>query len=488
MESDPVLTIMRTFMRLFTLRSFSKVNVACFLVLMVLIGCSPGNFYDTDGPDPENPIIPPPTGTGVPIWVGSWGDAINNNDAQPDNNGGNSRSFRFLITPTIGGTEERVRFSNYFGTTPVVIGSARLSVGKDGSAAVDPLHDVALSFSGQPGATIAPGAMLVSDPVNMTFSFGEILDISVYLPGNFGPVARHPSLFIKNWTTADGAGDVTANTDGTQFTQTMGEWLLINGVDVYGQYDGTLALFGSSTTDGNHSNYSDTHTYPGQNVPLPHQHDSRLSDWIAKRLNRAGYRIGVVNLGISGDTVTNDVENQTLHIQNANQRIGHDVLTLPNLIGMITYFGSIDIRSADCKSAPEIEQATMQMVATAHAAKLPVMLATIPPSAFCTTPGQANYGPSPSLPDDPYAGGVIPGPANGGELQRLAFNAWIRTVGRNLPGVVQVADFEAALADPARVSFLQSQYNSGDNYHPDGLGYHREAQAVPFYVLPQPPK
>ena len=464
-----------------------RATILVAMSLMLVVGCSPGTFFDDNSIDIENPLIPAPTGKLKTIWVGAWGDAIDNNLPAPDNNGGNNRSFRFVITPTIGGTMARVRFSNYYGTTPVVIGSARLSVGADGSKAVEAARDVGLTFNGQPGYTLQPGEVMVSDPADLTFQFGEILDVSVYLPGNFGPVARHSSLFIRNYTTEDGVGDVTTDTAGTMFTKPMTDWLLINGVDVYGPYQGTLALFGSSTTDGNHSNYSSTHTYPAQNVPLARHHDSRLSDWIAKRLNRAGYRIGVVNEGISGDTITDDVMNATLHVQNANQRISHDVLSQPNLIGMLTYFGSIDIRSADCMSAPAIEAATAQMIATAHAAKVPLVIATIPPSAFCTNPSQGNYGPSPSLPADPYAGGVIPGPANGGELQRLALNEWIRSVGAKLPGVAAVADFDKALADPTRVSFLLPQYNSGDNYHPNGNGYHEESMAFPVTALPPPP-
>ncbi len=419
------------------------------------------------------------------IWVGSWGDAMTNAAVDADNGGGNEESFRFLVTPTIGGTEERVRFSNVYGLTPVTLGAARLSIGQDGSSAVDPTHDVALAFSGQPGVTIAPGQVVVSDPVSLSFSFGQTLAISAYLKGTFGPVSKHNSLFIQNYRSGAGSGNKTADATGATFTGTLGDWLLINGVDVYGPYQGTLALFGSSTTDGTHSDYSATMIYPNANVPVPGQHTDRLSDWLARRLNAAGYQIGVVNEGVGGDTVTDDITNQLNHVENANQRIAQDVLSLPNLLGMVTYFGSIDIRSPDCKSAPAIEAATEQMIATAAAAKAPVILATIPPSAFCMNPTQANYGPVPS-PSDPYAGAITPGPANGGEIQRMAFNAWLRQTGANLPGVIGIADFDQALADPARPDFLLAPYNSGDNYHPTGMGYQVESGAIPLSSFPKP--
>lgn len=429
------------------------------------------------------PLSSPSTAAAKPsIWIGAWGIAMTNATSDAENAGSHEETFRFLVTPTIGGSEERVRFSNVYGLTSVSLGAAHLSIGQEGSSAVDPTHDVALSFAGQPGVTIAPGQVVVSDPVALSFSFGQTLAISAYLKGDFGPVSKHPSLFITNYRSGTGSGDKTADTTGASYTGRLDDWLLVNGIDVYGPYQGTLALFGSSTTDGTHSNYSSTMVYPTPNVPVPGQHTDRLSDWLARRLNAAGYQIGVVNEGVAGDTVTDDVTNQINHVKNANQRIAQDVLSLPNLLGVVTYFGSIDIRSPDCRSAPAIEAATEQMIASAAAAKVPVILATIPPSAFCTNPAEANYGPYPNA-ANPYAGALTPGPANGGEIQRLAFNTWIRQSGANLQGVAGIADFDQALADPARPDFLLAPYNSGDNYHPTGLGYQIESGVIPLSSL-----
>ena len=403
-------------------------------------------------------------------------------NADSNDNSGVEQSFRFLVTPTVGGTEERVRFSNFFGTTPVTIGAARIAVGQDGSASIDVAHDAALTFGGATEVTIAPGGIILSDPVMVSYGFGQALAVSLYLKGAFRQVSRHDSFFIKNFRTAMNSGDKTSDSSGESFVESLGDWLLVSGVDVYGPYQGTIALFGSSTTDGFKSDYGSTNAYPVPNGPVAGQHTSRLSDWLARRLNTAGYQIGVVNAGVPGDTVTVDSTNTTGDVQNANDRIARDVLALPNLLGMVTYFGSIDLRSSDCKSAPAIEDATETMIATASAAHVPVLLATIPPSAFCTNPAQANFGPTPT-PSDPYAGGLVPGPANGGELQRNAFNAWVRSTGIGLKGVAGVADFDAALTDPAHPDFLMPTLNSGDNYHPNGAGYHAESDVIPYTLL-----
>ena len=128
---------------------------------------------------------------------------------------------------------------------------------------INTAQDAPLTFNGQTSVTMAAGEVITSDPVSITYSFGQTLAISVYLPGRFGPVARHSSIFVSNYFTNNGAGDRTKEPLGKSFTHTTTDWLLINGIDVYGPYQGTLALFGSSTTDGFHSNYSDTEVYPG---------------------------------------------------------------------------------------------------------------------------------------------------------------------------------------------------------------------------------
>ncbi len=457
----------------------AALGLALSVCCLLNVGCG-GTVASTAGTSVSSPAP-----AAMPsLWAGTWGIAMTNAAASaPDNAGGQEQSFRFLVTPTIGGTEERVRFSNVYGTTAVTLGTAHLSIGKDGTPAIDATHDVALTFGGQPGTTVGAGQTVTSDPVQLSFSFGQTLAVSMYLKGSFGPVTRHNSLFIKNYRSPAGSGDKTADAGGTGYTETLSDWLLVSGVDVYGKYAGTLALFGSSTTDGFHSDYGPTAVYPAPNAPVAGQHVARLSDWLAQRLNAAGYQIGIVNAGVPGDTVTPDITNQLNNVKNANDRLTQDVLTLPSLIGMVTYFGSIDIRSPDCKSAPAIEAATQAMVATAAAAKVPVVLATIPPSAFCTNPARPNYGPFPNA-ADPYAGGAVPGPENGGELQRGALNSWIRQTGAQLPGVAGIADFDTALTDAARPNFMLPLYNSGDNYHPNGAGYKAEAGAVPLSFLP----
>ena len=89
------------------------------------------------------------------IWVISWGASPENVQPVGSNSSGGEQTFRSFFYPTVAGTTERIRFSNYFGTTPVTIGAARLAIATT-PPAVDPAHDVGFSFGGSASVTIAP--------------------------------------------------------------------------------------------------------------------------------------------------------------------------------------------------------------------------------------------------------------------------------------------------------------------------------------------
>jgi lysophospholipase L1-like esterase len=60
------------------------------------------------------------------------------------------------------------------------------------------------------------------------------------------------------------------------------------------------------------------------------------------------------------------------------------------------------------------------------------------------------------------------------EAIRQAVNHWIRTSGR----YDAVADFAAAVADPADPQQLNPAYNSGDGLHPNDAGYRAIAATI----------
>ncbi|AFL90057.1 hypothetical protein Terro_3848 [Terriglobus roseus DSM 18391] len=410
-----------------------------------------------------------------PMWVVSWGAGSENSLASAANPGGSEQSFRFIVLPTTDGTQERVHFSNRLSKGPVTIGAARLAAAVNVGPAIDPARDVALTFDGSPSVTLAAGQEVVSDPVNITYKFGEKLAVSMYLKGTFAPLTQHTSEVQTNFENASGGGNATADTSGASMGTTMTDWLMVNGIDVYGSYQGTVAIFGSSSVDGHGSGDGNTNSYPVANVAVPGQDNDRPSDWLARQLRAAGYQMGVLNAGAIGDPAGEDGTTAAGNSIAGIDRMQHDVLQQAGIKTVIIYFGGIDLRS-DCKLATDIEPSLTNMVQQAQAAGVRTILATLPPSEYCQG-ASASLIPSSG---NPYAGDVNPGPENSGSTQRRALNDWIRTSGAALPGVVAIADFDKALADPAHPDFMIPNLNSGDNFHPNGAGYGVQSSSIPL--------
>ena len=464
-----------------TPRLRSVVSGLLLSLLPLLLSCSSGTA-------PLTPVVPTPTPTPVPTvaptWVVAWGASPENALAGAENSGGSEQSFRSFFLPTVAGTEERVHFSNLFGTTPLVIGSARLAVatGAAGTAAgvtaaIDPTHDVPLTFGGATGVTIPAGQEIVSDPVNVTYTFGQKMAVTFYVPGSFPALTQHESQVTTNYSTPVGAGDTTTDATGAAFSVANTEWFVVTGVDVYGAYGGTVAIFGSSSVDGHASNYGNANSYPTANAPVAGQDNDRPSDWLARQLNAAGYSVGVLNAGAIGDPAAEDARTAPGAGAIAGvDRMKHDVLAQAGIKAVVIYFGGIDLRG-DCVPATNVEASLTNMVAQAQAVGVRVILATLPPSEYCQSGT-----PLPSA-ADPYAGDVTPGPENPGSTQRRALNDWIRTTGLTLPGVVAIADFDKVLADPNHPDFMIANLNSGDNFHPNGAGYGVQSSAIPLASL-----
>ncbi|HLI75735.1 MAG TPA: GDSL-type esterase/lipase family protein [Acidobacteriaceae bacterium] len=413
-------------------------------------------------------------------WVVAWGASPENAQASTTDPGGQEQSFRFFFYPTVSGTQERVHLSNLYATGPITIGAARLALaastnGATGDA-IDTAHDTALTFNGSSSVTLAAGQEIVSDPVNITYSFGAKMAVSLYVKGTFGPLTQHDSEFNTSFQTAPGAGDATGDAAGEAYTQTNTEWFVVTGVDVYGPYQGTVALYGSSSVDGHASNYGNTNAYPVANVPVVGQDNDRPSDWLARQLAAAGYNLGVLNAGAIGDPAGEDARTATGFVGAGVDRMQHDVLQQAAVKAVVIYFGGIDLRG-DCLPATNVEASLTNMVSQAYAAGVRVILATLPPSEYCTTSA-----PQPSS-TDPFAGDINDPPENSGSTQRRALNSWIRTSGAALPGVVAIADFDQALLYPAHPDFMQPSLNSGDNFHPNGAGYGVQSSAIPLGSL-----
>ncbi|MBB5057276.1 lysophospholipase L1-like esterase [Granulicella aggregans] len=285
---------------------------------------------------------------------------------------------------------------------------------------------------------------------------------------------------MVNYSSDGTSGDTTTDTAGSSFVQPNAEWYLLGGMDVYGQDEGTVTIFGSSTIDGHASNYGDTNAFRVPNVPVPGQDNERISDALAHTLNAAGFHLGVLNAGILGE-VAGPASGSTSGSPGVD-RIGRDVLHQAGIKTVVIDLGQVDLRNNACGQATEVEASLQNMVAQSNAAGVRVILGTIPPASYCYNPSSPNYGQHPTS-DNLFGGDINPGPRNPENIQRQIVNAWIKTTGVTLPGVVGVADFEAVLAGSEHPDFLIPNLNSGDNFHPNGAGYKVKAGAIPASAI-----
>src|SRR5207248_9105192 len=95
-------------------------------------------------------------------WVGTWTAA----PAPAEGAAFSNHTLRMIPRVSIGGSRLRVRISNAHGSRPLAIGAACVGLRSSGPAIV-PGSNRRLTFGGDRSATIAAGALVVSDPVEL---------------------------------------------------------------------------------------------------------------------------------------------------------------------------------------------------------------------------------------------------------------------------------------------------------------------------------
>jgi lysophospholipase L1-like esterase len=339
---------------------------------------------------------------------------------------------------SVGGARVRIVLSNRYGTQPVHIGAARVAqIAQIAQAGGGP--GLALTFGGQRQATIAPGAPLVSDPVDLRVAALDRLAVSIYLPHATPLATFHWGAQQTGWIDA---GDRTAAPPGQPVA--LHGRALLTGVLVENdvQRDVIVAL-GDSITDGNGS--------------TPDQ-DRRWPDYLAATMARKN--IAVVNAGISGARLLGDRMGA-----NAAARFAPDVLEQSGVASVVVLLGINDIGwpgsafapDEPPMTAPRMIAAYRQLIAQARARNVRIIGATLPPfeGALHGTPFDGYY--------TPAKDGI-----------RRAINQWLRDSGE----FDAVTDLDAALRDPQHPARLLPRYDSGDHLHPGDAGYEAVAAAV----------
>jgi lysophospholipase L1-like esterase len=344
-----------------------------------------------------------------------------------------NQTFRLIAWTTLGGSQVRVKFTNRFSTTPLVISAAHVALRQSGGT-IKAGTDKALTFGGSASITIAAGAEAWSDPAVLAVPQHSDLAISMYLPGTFTPKTFHPTGLKTSYLSKAG-NYVSSSTMPTAFgfgtTTTTTQVLFVSEVQVLATAPPeTIVALGDSITDGACSNTNANGSWP---------------DLLSSRLPALanGTPVSVVNAGIG----SNRFEASDGAGLSGMKRLP-DALAEPGVKWIVIFEGINDI-SYEHASAASIIAAYQTAIAQAHAAGVGVIGVPLLPIKHSTKDVGNN------------------------EATREAVNTWIRTSG----AFDHVIDFEPVMADPADPLSLRSNLTC-DHVHPNQAGYQAMANSI----------
>jgi lysophospholipase L1-like esterase len=369
-------------------------------------------------------------------WVDSWAASFLSttvNGATQATPSLNRQTYRLNIFSKLGGTQVRVKFTNKFGTNTLTVGAAHIALRSTNNSIVA-ASDRTLTFSGQAGTTLAPGAEIWSDPVTLTIAQHVTVAISVYIPGSFRPTTFHPTGLHTSYISRSGNFTASTTLPLANSSNTTTQVVIVSGLQVWAPATSEVAIaFGNSITDGAGATNNANGNWP---------------DILSNRIPTlpSGAPFSVINMGIgSNRLVASDLAGPS-----GVHRFADDVLARPN-VGYVILLEGINDISYHQAAAATITNAYATLVAQAHAVGIKVYGATLLPIGNSTKYTAAN------------------------EATRQAVNTWIRTPG-NFDAVL---DFEAVVKDPATNPLRIRANMTVDYVHPNAAGYLAIGNSIP---------
>jgi len=372
-------------------------------------------------------------------WVGTWATAPAPSEAGVTLN---NHTVRMHPRVSIGGDTLRVRVSNAYGHGKLTIGAAYVGI-RDKGPTIVPGSERQLTFGGSSSTTVAAGALVISDSVQLDVQPLADLAVSLYLPAEIPPSFQITGRYARQTNYISPPGNFAAT-----ITMPVGkitdEWFFVSGVDVLASHEtGGVVALGDSLTDANISTHDAYCRWPDQ-----------LARRLIARARQGSRPLGVMNQGLGGNRILHDLRGES-----GLRRFDRDVLAQPGVTHAIVMLGTNDLRNRNAK--PDEEVTADQMIAGLHQMAMRAQTHGIKLFGATLTPfGNETY---------------LPGAWNPvREEHRAAVNQWIRESGA-LDGVV---DFDKALRDPARPTQMLPIYDCGDGLHPSDLGYCTMGDAI----------
>ncbi|GKT42014.1 uncharacterized protein ColSpa_02195 [Colletotrichum spaethianum] len=352
-------------------------------------------------------------------------------------------TLRQTVKVSLAASTLRLQISNAFGASDLPITAvtiARTANNTAGTSGVDADSLQVVTFSGSGSFIVPNGAIVFSDPIELSVEARSIVSVTIYLADGqtTNSITAHPgsrtTSFLVN-------GNHVADQDlGANATRTD-HWYLISAIEAWVPKGASaVAIVGDSISDGRGSTTNANDRWPDQLLARMQNESSTQS-------------IAIVNEAAGGNRVLADGLGP-----NGLGRIDRDVIAQSAVKYAIVFIGVNDIGTAATTAAAQqavgdrLVAAYDQMITRLHRFGIAVFGATITPF---TGDGQTY--------SDPER-----------EKTRQKVNEWIRSSGR-FDGLV---DFDKVVRDPAAPEKLKVEYDTGDHLHLNPAGYQAMAAGV----------
>jgi lysophospholipase L1-like esterase len=384
-------------------------------------------------------------------WVATWASSPAPPASDPDRPILNlqNQTVRERVRISVGGSQFRIRLTNEYGSSLLLVGSVTAGVPTD-PAGVKSGSIQTVTFGGKNSITIPAGAPAISDPVALPVAYGAEISISLFLPERVTTPTGHE--FALKRAIVSPPGDHTHDErieGGTEDSRSV----FVSAVLVPAQPSQRLVVaFGDSITEGYKSTIDANGSYPADLV-------SRL----AKMPGKA--KLAVVNEGIGGNRLLGDWVIPWMGAS-AQARFDRDALAVPGVTHIVLLEGANDLGFPGVKmgqllfadpahipSADDLIGAYRQLIARAHAPGIKVIGGTMTPLEGFDVPGFWS---------------------DAKDAVRQEVNQWIRNSGA-FDGVI---DFDAVLRDPDHPGKVLARFASKDHGHPNDAGYQAMADAI----------
>ncbi|ACC76010.1 GDSL-type esterase/lipase family protein [Paraburkholderia phymatum] len=343
-----------------------------------------------------------------------------------------NETVRQIVHTSIGGSAVRVRLSNLYGSTAVVIGNVHVALRNTGPNTIASSTRT-VTFGGQQSVTLPAGASIASDPVPFEVPALADLAVSLYLPAETPSRTTGHDNSLQDVYVA--SGNVGADAAFSRFTTNPSgqAYYFLTNVDVQNaQATGAVVAFGASITEGRASSKNANRRWP---------------NYLAGRLSDAGIIAGVLNEGISGNTFFTDGDGEA-----GLNRFDRDALGQPGVKWIIVSDDAVNnLNTPAPASAEDLIAAFQQLIARAHRVNVKVVCSTL----------------------TPFRGTPLWTPAI--ETTREKVNAFV--LGPS-SGCDAVLDQARAVSDPGDPASFLPAFNSGDNLHPNDAGMRAIADAL----------